>query len=377
MRLRAVELFELDLELVRTVESGAGAHRRRPVLIIRVETNDGEGWGECAALAEPTYTSEYVGSVVAVLSNHLIARLQLVGGGREIGTATEAMDRLSGVRGHPMAKAALEMALLDVELRASGTSLASFLGAARSNVSAGETIGVGHPDVVIEAVSAAVALGYSKVKAKITPGRDLEVLRAIRAAHPTLTLAADANGSYQLNGAESRRFFEAIDEVGLAYLEQPLPADDLVGHARLVETLATPIVLDESVESLGELESALALGALDGLSLKPARVGGLRAARVLYDRSREAGLHLVVGGMFESSIGRAAALAFAGLEGFDLASDLGASDRYFDHDTASPHRLLEGQIAIPKGPGLGVEVARDELAARAARVTSVPLWRSR
>lgn len=369
MQLLAVELRRCELQLVHRLASSRSDHAARPVLLVRVETDIGHGWGECAALASPTYTEEYADGAEKLLAEVLAPMLLSV---RDpFGGAADARQRLDAVRGNHMAKAALEMALLDAELRAAGRSLANFLGATETHVRAGATVGVGEPDEVLEAVAEAVAAGFTRVKCKIGPGRDVVQLRTVRDAFSRLDLAADANGSYRLDDPEDNVALHQIDELGLVALEQPLSAGDLVGHAALASWLATPLVLDESITDIGTLEAAIALRSCDAVSVKAGRLGGLAAAVRVQRRCREAGLALTAGGMFETGIGRAAALALAALPGFDLPGDLGPSDRYFVSDLTAPHVLVDGTIAVPTGPGLGVEPLLANVDATTVRSTTI------
>jgi O-succinylbenzoate synthase len=360
MRIRAVELRRLELELVTPLATARGTHRRRPVVLVHVETDDGRGDGECDALAERGYTDEDADGAEATLAADLIPLLMSYDGrDSEFGTVGEALARLDVVAGHPMAKAALEMALLDAELRVSGRSLAEAVGATRPAIPAGVTVGLGDVDSVVAAARAAVASGYRRVKLKIAPGRDTDPLTAVRRELPAVALVADANGSYDISDAEHRAALRAIDVLGLAALEQPLAATDLSGSARLVAELATPIILDESIGSTEALEAALAARACSGVSVKPARLGGILAAVRVHDRCRAAGVHLSIGGMLEGGLARAATIALGALDGFDLPGDLGGSDRYFRPDVTAAHELVDGELPVPRGPGLGVELDRE------------------
>ena len=374
MHLAVVELHLVDLRLVAPLETSTGRRDRRPVVLVHLVADDGcEGWGECDALDEPTYTAEYAAGAAAVLAEHLVPRLLAGGSLADDDPVGAGLERLAAVRGHAMAKAALEMALLDLELRRSGLSLAAFLGASSAAVPAGATVSLGEPAAVAGAVDAALAAGYERIKVKVAPGRDVASLRELRRAHPRLALVADANGAYRLDEPAHRRALLEIDELGLLALEQPLRAGDLVGHAELAAALVTPIVLDESVEGPDDLDAALALGALDGLSVKPGRLGGILAARRAHDVCLAAGLHLCVGGMFETALARAAHLAVAALPGFDLPGDLGASDRYFAPDLSAPHVLIGGMLAVPDGPGIG---RAPDPGALAAATRCVARWRA-
>lgn len=369
MQLLAVELRRLELELVRPMATSGGRHERRPVVLVRVETDVGEGWGECAALAAPTYTEEYADGAERVLAEVLVPIL--LRAGRGLAGAADALRELAVVRGHRMAKAALEMALLDVELRAAGRSLASWLGATRQSIVAGATVGTGAPDAVVAEVGAAVVAGFTRVKCKVAPGSDVEQLRAVRASFPGLVVAVDANGAYRLEVAEHRAALGELDGLGLAAIEQPLAPDDLVGHRELTAALATPVVLDESVTGVGALEAALALRACDGVSVKAARLGGVLVALQVHDRCRAAGVRLAAGGMLETGLGRAVALAIAALPGFDLPGDVGPTDRYFSPDITAPHVLVDGAIAVPSGAGIGVAPVDEVVEAATVRVATI------
>ena len=371
MRLVAVELRFVILQLVSPLESSAARYAERPVVLVRVAAEDGsEGWGECGALAAPTYSAEYAEAAAAVLADHLVPRLLTGGPLADEDPIEDAMARLGAVRGHHMAKAAVEMALLDVVLRAEGRSLASYLGAQALRVPAGATVSLGTPEAVLAAVDQVVAAGYTRVKCKVAPGQDVAALRAVRRAHPLLAVSADANGSYRLERAEDRRALLRLDELGLRAIEQPLPANDLLGHAEIAEALVTPVLLDESIEDAADLTAALALGACDGVSIKPGRLGGIRAAARAHDACLAAGLHCSIGGLFETGLARGAHIALGALPGFDLPGDLGASDRYYAPDLCAPHVLDHSSLLVPDGPGIGRVPDPDRLAATTRRVAT-------
>ncbi len=367
VRIAAVELRRLELELVTPLRTAGGTHRHRPLLLVRVETDDAEGWGECDALAEPNYADEYADGAEVALAEGLIPLLFGDGRTAALGSTAEALLRLDVVPGNSMAKSAVEMALTDAELRSAGRSLAATLGVTRWAIPAGATVGLGATSSVVAAARAAVADGYRRVKLKIAPGRDVEPLAAVRRELPDVALVADANGSYDLSNRDHRAALAAIDALGLAGIEQPLPPRDLAGAARLVAESATPVILDESIDSLAALEAALAARACAGVSVKLARLGGIRAGVRVHDRCVTAGVHLAVGGMLEAGIGRAAATALGALGGFDLPGDLGASGRYFRPDITAPVELVAGELPVPTGPGLGVEVDAEAVAAATAR----------
>jgi O-succinylbenzoate synthase len=337
------EVRPVDLEVVRTTiplvtpfTTAWGTEEAREVLLVRARDRDGhEGWGECGALSSPGYTGEWVDGAEAVL------RRFLVPAARE--------GRGAVLPGHPMASAAVAAALLDLRLAVAGRDLPSWLGAARDRVPAGVAVGIAPSlDALVAEVADHVVAGYQRVKLKVRPGWDVEPVRAVRTTWPELPVGVDANGSY----SEADVGLARLDGLGLVEIEQPLPADDLVGSAAVAGRLATPVCLDESVTSLRTLEAALALGALDHLNLKPARVGGLAPALALLDRAEAAGIPVWVGGMLATGVAKAVDVALAALPGVTLPGDLPASRRWFARDLTQPWELLpDGTLPVrPRGP---------------------------
>lgn len=341
----------MTLPLVEPFVTARGAERARHLVVVRV-LGDGEGWGECSALAAPTYTEEWADGAALVLRDELAPRL-LEGG----------LAALGAVVGHPMAKASLEMAVLDAELRAAGRSLAQHLGATRARVPSGIALGLG---ASLDDLDAAVAAGYQRVKLKVAPGHEGAV-RAARSAHPELPLQVDANGAY----AGDPSGLTAIDDLGLLLIEQPLATDDLLGHAELARTLRTPLCLDESITSVRSLDLALAVGACRSVNLKPGRVGGFVAARAVHDRCSGAGIDLWCGGMLESGLGRAANVALAALPGFTLPGDLSPSSRWYEEDLTDPVEMVDGHLDVPVLPGIGRTPLDDVLRRRTTGVELV------
>lgn len=361
MNLRSIELLRLEMRLVAPVVTAGEGHDRRPVLLVRIETDTGAGVGECSALAEPRYSSEYADGAELVLVGHLLPLVSERASACH--SPSDVMAVLEEIRGHAMAKAAIEMALLDAEGRSTGRSLQALLGGGAVAVPASATLGLyPTPEVTLSAARRAQEHGYRRIKVKIAPGADLAPLRAIREALPEIHLVADANGSYTPSGEEgaNEKAIRAIDDLGLEALEQPYPASELRATISLARELVTPVILDESIASESEVGLVIELGASCAISLKPARLGGLLAAKRISQRCASAGVSTLVGGLFETGVGRAASLALASLAGIDRAGDLGASDRYFRPDLTAPHVLDEdGRLPVPGGPGLGV--ALDEV----------------
>lgn len=348
-----VELRRLALSLVTPFRTAFGVETDRDVLLVRVTIDGVDGWGECVAFREPGYTSEYVEGAHAVIRDHLLPRLLAAG----TSSASDLTAVWAGIPGHPMAKAAIELAMLDAELRIAGVSLAARLGATRDQVEAGVSVGRFETAELLDQVAGYVADGYRRVKLKIEPGHDVDVVRAVRAEFPDLPLQVDANGSYTVDDGDA---LGALDEFDLLLIEQPLPADDLLGHARLAERVRTPICLDESITSARVAEQAIELGACSIVNIKAGRVGGYLEAVRVHDTCAARGVPVWCGGMLETGIGRAANLALAGLPGFTLPGDTSASARYYARDIiTAPFVLEDGCIAVPTAPGLGVDVDLD------------------
>ena len=337
----AVELRRVALPLVSPFRTSQGTEWVRDALLVHVIGGEAEGWGECVAMSSPLYSDEYVDGAADVLRRFLVP-------------AVLAGQEVDVVRGHPMARAALGTAMLDASLRARGVSLAASLGAVRSAVDVGVSIGIVQPvDALVGAVASYVEQGYRRVKLKVEPGWDVEPVAAVRGCFADLPLQVDANGAYQGRGGEE---LLALDGFGLVLLEQPLAADDLAGHAALASRMMTPICLDESITSARVARLALELGACSVVNIKPGRVGGIEEAKRIHDVCVAADVPVWCGGMLETGIGRAANLALAALPGFTLPADLSASDRYFRLDITPPFVLEDGQLRVPTGPGIGVSV---------------------
>ncbi|MPY95840.1 MAG: o-succinylbenzoate synthase, partial [Acidimicrobiia bacterium] len=291
----AVRLWRVAVPLRQPFDAAHGVTAVRHSVLVEVLGSESRGWGECAALSRPTYTGEWVDGAWCVLRDELVPAL-LAG-------------RPSRVRGHPMAGAAVEAAVADASLRGDGRSLVDAIGAQRRALERVRVIGgQGSPEAALAAVARALEAGCAGVKLKVDRTSARAVTAEVRAAHPGLYLAVDANGSFA--GAEPAELAWA-DEARLAYLEQPLAPDDLVGHARLAAALATPVALDEALGTPGLVLAALALGAADVVSVKPARLGGLGAAAEVLEACAARGVDAFCGGMLELGVGRAAAAAVA------------------------------------------------------------------
>jgi O-succinylbenzoate synthase len=356
LKLEAVEFRRVRMALVAPFRTSRGVEAVREVLLLRAITDECDGRGECCALSEPLYTSEYVDGCEHVLRHHLLPRLFAA----PALTAAAVADLLRPVQGHHMAKAAIEMAVLDAELRAAREPLARHLGSVRETVDCGVAVGIpdGIPEL-LDTVAAYVSEGYRRVKLKIQPGWDVEPVRAVRERFPDLPLQVDANAAYTLADA---RHLARLDAFDLLLIEQPLPAEQVRAHATLASRLATPVCLDESIVSAQTAADAIALGACAVVNVKPSRVGGYLEARRVHDVCQAHGVPVWCGGMLETGLGRAGNVALAALPGFTLPGDISASDRYYRRDVTEPFVLRDGRLRVPAGPGLGVDV--DEAALR-------------
>jgi O-succinylbenzoate synthase len=348
MKIEAVELRRVGMPMVAPFRTSFGVEHQRDILLVRVVTADGDGWGECGALARPVYSSEYVDGAEDVMRRHLLPALFDAG---EL-TAAGVSTRLAPFRGHPMAKAALEMAILDAELRVAGISFATYLGAVRSEVDCGVSVGIhDDPAELVEVVGLYLAEGYHRIKLKIEPGRDVQHVTAVRRRFPDILLQVDANAAYSLSDAQQ---LAKLDEFDLLLIEQPLPEEDVRGHAELARLLRTPVCLDESITSARSAADAIAVGACRIVNIKAGRVGGYLEARRIHDVCAANGIPVWCGGMLETGLGRAGNVALAALENFTLPGDTSASGRYYAQDITEPFVLHDGRLEVPQGPGLGV-----------------------
>jgi O-succinylbenzoate synthase len=269
-------------------------------------------------------------------------------------TANDVAQLLHAVKGHQMAKAALETAILDAELRAAGVSLASHLGATKTAVDAGVSVGiVDSVPELLDVVGGYLAEGYKRIKLKIEPGWDIEPVRAVRERFgDDMLLQVDANTAYTLNDAAH---LAQLDPFDLLLIEQPLPEHDVLGHADLAKLIKTPVCLDESIESADDAAAAIRLGAAAIVNIKPGRVGGYLEAKRIHDVCVVNDVPVWCGGMLETGIGRAANVALAAMPGFTLPGDTSASGRYYSRDLTAPFELEAGQLVVPTGPGIGVD----------------------
>jgi O-succinylbenzoate synthase len=361
IRIDQIEMRHLRMRLVAPFETSFGVEDDREALVLRVRSEGIEGWGECVAGAFPGYSYETSGTAWEILEGFFIPALLAADLDPDdpVGTYRRSIEQF---RGHPQARAALEMALWDLLGKRTGVPLATLLGGVRRSVEVGVSIGIQEsPERLVDRAQSYLAEGYRRVKIKIKPGRDLEDVRAMRRAFPDVRLQVDANSAYRL---AQLPLFEALDDFDLLLIEQPFDEDDLLDHALLQSRLRTPVCLDESILSERHARQALEIDACRILNIKPARVGGLTEAKAIHDLCLREGVPVWCGGMLETGIGRAANLALASLPGFTLPGDISATSRYYHQDVAEPVFELnaDGTIDVPRGAGLGVRVLEAPLA---------------
>lgn len=362
MNVERAVLREIPLRLREYFEISSGGSQDRRVLLLTLYDDGLEGWSECVASAEPSYGYETTETAWHVLTDFILPQVV----GRTVTDPEELLAPVAWIRGHSMAKAAVEMAGWDLAARADGVSLSHKLGGSRERVAVGVSVGLKDTDEALhEQVSGFIEDGYARVKIKIKPGRDVTMLSGLRERFPDVDFMADANSAYRLSDAARLR---DLDALGLMMIEQPLRHDDFLEHARLQALIETPICLDESIKSEGDTALALELGSCRIINIKPGRVGGFGVSRRIHDTMCAAGLPVWCGGMLESGVGRAHNVALASLPGFTLPGDISASRRYWERDIVSPEfEISDGEMDVPTGPGIGVAVDEERIEALTVR----------
>ncbi len=354
MRIDQIELREIDLRLRFRFETSFGVEQDRRVLLVTVRGEGGEGVAECVAGEFPGYSYETNDTALGVIRDFVAPAVL----GKDFDTPAQLLHAVRFVRGHNMAVAAVEMAFWDLWARSLGLPLWRLLGGVRTEVPVGVSLGIqASPEATADLAAAHVAEGYKRVKLKIKPGWDVQVVRAVREALPDVDLTVDANSAYRLVDAATLR---QLDDFDLAYVEQPLAYDDLVDHAALQRQLRTAICLDESIHSAEDARKGLQIGAGRIINVKVGRVRGYVQAKRLHDVAVAFGAPVWCGGMLESGVGRAHNLHLSSLEGFVLPGDTASASRYWDEDIVEPLLdAVDGVQRVPQGPGSGVELKRD------------------
>ena len=350
MKIERIELALLYLPYVRFFETSLGREEGREFIIVKVYSEGLCGYGEVVAAATPSYSYETTSTAWHVLRDFLTPTLFAKG----IVRPEDYYQEVKRYRGHPMAKAGLELALWDLQAKKAGVTLSKLYGGTRQDIEVGVSMGIEKtiPEL-LERVMAFIGEGYGRIKLKIKPGWDIQVVKEVRKHFPDIRLQVDANGAYSL---KDKAGLKMLDAFSLLLLEQPFPPYDLWDHSRLQKEMKTPLCLDESVISETTARQALEMKSCRVINIKVGRVGGLVEARKIHDVARREGIPVWCGGMLESGIGRAHNLHIASLPNFKLPSDLSASKRYYKEDLIDPPIELQrdGTIKVPKGLGIGV-----------------------
>ncbi|PSL04787.1 O-succinylbenzoate synthase [Haloactinopolyspora alba] len=363
-------LHVVRLPLVHRFRTSSHAKDHLDHILVRLVDESGDvGWGEIASPSDPYYSPETVDTCRLVAERYLLPALI----GRRWEHPDEVPDAWARVRGHRFAKAGVEMAAWTLWSGHTGVALATALGGTRTEVVAGVSLGIEPTvDALLAEVQRQVDAGYPRVKLKIAPGWDAEPVRAVRAAFPGLALHVDANGAYG-ESDEELAALRALDSFGLTMIEQPFAPRNFVAHAALQRGLTTPICLDESVDTLDDLRTAVALDAGRVLNIKVSRMGGLGTAKAAHDLAAEHGIPVWCGGMHEFGVGRAANVALSSLPGFTLPSDVSASAKYYERDVIDPPVTADnGVVTVPTAPGLGHDVDVDVVTAATIVSATVP-----
>lgn len=365
------KLYEIRLPLRQPFRISTGVAHHRRICLLRLEDADGvTSWSECVAGSRPNYTPETVDTAWFSLQEWLLPRVL----GQTFRGPEEVFPELHGnIRGHLMAKAAVEMGVWNLEAHRRGLPLARLIGGERESVATGISLGIEEEtDDLLEKVRSALDAGYLKVKLKIAPAADVEVVRRVRdAVGPEVDLAVDGNAAYSTDDLDH---LTALDELSLLMIEQPMGPDDLLRHAELQRRLETPICLDETITGPDRARDMIELGSGRVVNIKPGRVGGFARSIAIHDLCAESGIAVWCGGMLETGIGRAYNVALASLPNFRLPGDLSPSRRYWERDIVTPEWTMDetGMVDVPTDePGLGVAVDRDRIEELTVRTASL------
>lgn len=352
MKIQEIQIYPLNMKLKTPFVTSFSRVETKTVIAVKAVTADGiVGWGEGVAFDDPSYTEETATTMLHVLRDFLVPMLI----GKTLMHPDEVSEILAPIRRNNMAKAAIECAIWDIYSQQQQLPLWQALGGEKQLVEVGASIGIYEEEsALFDVIERRLQEGYKRIKVKIKPGKDVAVLRTIRQRFGDINLMADANSSYTLADLP---FLVKLDEFNLQMIEQPLAYNDFVQHATLQKQIKTPICLDESINSLADMETAVALGSCRIVNVKLARVGGLSEAKRIHDYGKQNGIQMWCGGMLEAGIGRAHAIALATLSEFAFPSDLGASSNYWQQDVIEPEVVVRnGAIQVPNVKGLGYKV---------------------
>ncbi len=368
MRIKSLELTEINLPLVHFFETSFGRTYERRIILVRVADESGyEGWGECTAGETPSYSEEWTESCWETIQK-ILAPMVI---GQEVGTAAEIWGLMKHVRGNRMAKAAIETACWDLEAKKFGVPLWRHLGGGNREIACGVSIGIQDSvEQLLEKIKTEIDAGYQRIKIKIAPHWDYDVIKSVRKTFGMIPLMGDANSAYTLADVE---LFKRIDEFGLMMLEQPLPHDDIIDHAKLQRQISTPICLDEPIKSPDDARKAIELKSGRIINLKNGRVGGHTQSKLVERIARENSMPVWCGGMLEAGIGRAHNIAISTLAGYTMPGDVSASKRYWHEDIIEPAVEVSptGTILAPEAPGIGFAVNEDRIRKASVRQIKV------
>jgi O-succinylbenzoate synthase len=357
MKIEAIVARELSMQLIAPFETSFGVTDHRRILLLQLITDSGEGWGEFTAGEGPFYNPETTDTGWVILEKFLAPMVL----GREFASIDELSQAMAPVRGHEMAKAAIETAAWHAAAAAAGVPLATLLGGTRTTIASGVSLGIFRDDgALLERVETALAAGYQRIKLKIKPGRDVSTVAAVRKRYPEIDLTVDANSAYTLDDLHLLR---QLDDFGLAYIEQPLAWNDIYRHSLLQKQMKTALCLDECIHALADAQTAIELNACRVINIKLGRVGGHGEARRIQQYCLERGVPVWCGGMLESGVGRMHNIAMSSLPGFVYPGDVSASGRYWHQDIIDPPVTVgpDGTITVPATPGLGAVIATERI----------------
>jgi len=357
MKIDSIILHHISMPLVSPFETSFGRETVRECILVEIKSEGLTGYGECVATRDPGYNYETTGTAWHILKDFIVPLLL----GKDVKDAADFQACVSGIRGHYLAKAGVEMALWDLLGKRAGKSLHELLGGVRDKVEVGVSIGIQESaQSLVRSAADYVKQGYARVKIKIKPGRDVEDASAVRKEFPNLRLQVDANSAYSLDDA---KILKPLDKLNLLLIEQPLYEDDIWDHHKLQEQFETPICLDESIVSPRHARYAIEMNACRVINIKAGRLGGLSQGVMVHDLCRENSMPVWCGGMLETGVGRASNLALAALPNFILPGDISASDRYYARDITNERFVLnsDSTIDVPRGAGLGVTIDEDAL----------------
>jgi O-succinylbenzoate synthase len=368
MQIKSVELIEIQLPLVHFFETSFGRTYERRIILVRVEDTQGdEGWGEITCGETPGYSDEWTDSAW-VTTEKILAPMVA---GKEFEKAAYVWDAMKWARGHRMSKASIETACWDLEAKKLGVPLWRHIGGVRNEIECGVSIGIQDSvEQLFEKIQTELDAGYRRIKIKIAPHWDYDVVKQVREKFGNIRLMGDANSAYTLNDVD---LFKRMDEFDLMMFEQPLAHDDMLDHSKLQREIKTPICLDESVKSPEDARKAIEIKAGRIINVKLGRVGGHAQARLVEKVARENDIPVWCGGMLESGVGRAHNIAMSTLEGFTLPGDVSASKRYWHEDIIEPAVEVteSGTIIAPEKPGIGFEIKRERIQRLAVRRTVI------